>query len=313
MESTVPAVPATERKSHGPTETTQLLKPSRTVPDGKATGPQLTLNLVVCGLGTGIFALPWSTAGASCTVSVLIVAAVLALNAWTIFILIEAAEIHQAYDIGTLLSRMPGALGRAAPPAVNAVIWIGGFFCLVSYVIVIADCAGPLLGEPSWKLKAVTSALVLPLCFLDQRLLSFTSTLSVLAVILVFALVTSVFIDHTEAKFPSICMAGFSWGSVSMFASMMQTVVLQMCVLPMYGEMRNRSPGSFAKVIYCGFAILFVVCASFALLGYLTFGAGVKSNVLLSLPTSRAGNLARLCAGAWHSLLGPTAQRGVAV
>ena len=107
-------------------------------------------------------------------------------EAWTIFILIEAAEIHQAYDIGTLLSRMPGpveselprrsfgcprpgALGRAAPPAVNAVIWsvaedffveqaavpsahhprIGGFFCLVSYVIVIAGCLA--LGADSCK------------------------------------------------------------------------------------------------------------------------------------------------------------------
>ncbi|CAE7603797.1 STY13 [Symbiodinium sp. CCMP2456] len=131
----------------------------------------------------------------------------------------------------------------------------------------------------------------------DQRLLSFTSTLSVLAVMLVFALMTSVFMQDHEASLP-ICMAGLSWGSVSMFASMMQTVVLQMCVLPMYGEMRNRSPGAFAKVVYWGFAVLFIVCASFALLGYFTFGSAVKSNVLLSLPTSRAGNLARLCAGA---------------
>ncbi|CAE7849695.1 unnamed protein product, partial [Symbiodinium necroappetens] len=130
--------------------------------------PQLTLNLVVCGLGTGIFTLPWSTAGASCTVGVLIVAGVLALNAWTIFILIEAAEVHQAFDIGSLLSSLPGALGRVAPPVVNAVIWIGGFFCLVSYVIVIADCAGPMAGVAAWKLKALTSVLVLPLCFLDM-------------------------------------------------------------------------------------------------------------------------------------------------
>lgn len=294
MESTLQGA---ERKADGPTETTQLLKPTKAAPDGKATGPQLTLNLVVCGLGTGIFTLPWSTEGASCTVGVLIVAGVLALNAWTIFILIEAAEVHQAFDIGSLLSSLPGALGRVAPPVVNAVIWIGGFFCLVSYVIVIADCAGPMAGVAAWKLKALTSVLVLPLCFLDQRLLSFTSTFSVLAVILVFALMTSVFMQDHEASLP-ICMAGLSWGSVSMFASMMQTVVLQMCVLPMYGEMRNRSPGAFAKVVYWGFAVLFIVCASFALLGYFTFGSAVKSNVLLSLPTSRAGNLARLCAGA---------------
>ena len=32
-------------------------------------------------------------------------------EAWTIFILIEAAEAHQAFDIGSLLSSLPGAKG----------------------------------------------------------------------------------------------------------------------------------------------------------------------------------------------------------
>lgn len=278
------------------TESTGLLKTSRAL--GTATGPQLMLNIVVCGLGTGLFTLPWSIAGASCFLGVAIVALVLALNAWTIFLLVEAAEIHQAFDIGSLISYVPGQLGRTMPRVVNFTIWVGGFFCLVSYVIVIADCGGPLLHLQSWRLKALSSVLVLPLCFLDQRWLSMTSSMSVAAVLVVFGLLIQLSHAETSSELPKICLAGVSWGTVSMVASMMQTVILQMCVLPMYGEMKDRSPGRFANVVGCSFTILFVICASFAVLGYMIFGPAVKSNVLLSLPASFSGNLARLFAGA---------------
>lgn len=145
------------------TESTQLLKQRN---NGTATGAQLMLNIVVCGLGTGLFTLPWSVAGASCFLGVAIVAFVLALNAWTIFLLVEAAEAYQAFDIGSLLSHLPGQLGHTLPRVVNFTIWVGGFFCLVSYVIVIADCAAPFAQLGPWRLKTLASLLVLPLCFL---------------------------------------------------------------------------------------------------------------------------------------------------
>lgn len=275
------------------TESTQLLKQRN---NGTATGAQLMLNIVVCGLGTGLFTLPWSVAGASCFLGVAIVAFVLALNAWTIFLLVEAAEAYQAFDIGSLLSHLPGQLGHTLPRVVNFTIWVGGFFCLVSYVIVIADCAAPFAQLGPWRLKTLASLLVLPLCFLDQRWLSMTSSMSVGAVAVVFWLLLQ--LSHDTEAFPSLCLAGVSWGTVSMFASMMQTVILQMCVLPMYGEMKDRSPGSFERVVFWSFLILFKICACFAVLGYMIFGPDVKSNVLLSLPASLSGKMARLCAGA---------------
>jgi len=275
------------------TESTQLLKQRN---NGTATGAQLMLNIVVCGLGTGLFTLPWSVAGASCFLGVAIVAFVLALNAWTIFLLVEAAEAYQAFDIGSLLSHLPGQLGHTLPRVVNFTIWVGGFFCLVSYVIVIADCAAPFAQLGPWRLKTLASLLVFPLCFLDQRWLSMTSSMSVGAVAVVFWLLLQ--LSHDTEAFPSLCLAGVSWGTVSMFASMMQTVILQMCVLPMYGEMKDRSPGSFERVVFWSFLILFKICACFAVLGYMIFGPDVKSNVLLSLPASFSGKMARLCAGA---------------
>ncbi|CAJ1347393.1 unnamed protein product [Effrenium voratum] len=137
------------------TETTGLISH----PEGTATGAQLTLNLVVCGLGTGILTLPWSLAGASLIFGVAIIAAVLVVNAWTILLLVEAAETYQVFDIGGLLAHLPGRLGHRAPQAVNAAIWVSGFLCLVSYVLVLADCGQPFLLAPSWRLKILVSLL----------------------------------------------------------------------------------------------------------------------------------------------------------
>merc|ERR1740138_1374514 len=77
---------------------------------------------------------------------------------------------------------------------------------------------------------------------------------------------------------------------------MMQTVVIQMCILPMYAEMQDRSPGRFKQVVAVSFLGLFVLCASFSILGYVSYGSPVKSNVLVNLPSTSLGHAARACA-----------------
>ncbi|CAJ1459913.1 unnamed protein product, partial [Effrenium voratum] len=185
------------------TETTGLISH----PEGTATGAQLTLNIVVCGLGTGILTLPWSLAGASLIFGVAIIAAVLVVNAWTILLLVEAAETYQVFDLGGLLAHLPGRLGHRAPQAVNAAIWVSGFLCLVSYVLVLADCGQPFLLAPSWRLKILVSLLVLPICFLDQRWLSLTSSLSVAAVGIVFWLLLKLDLQDHKARAHRLLLA----------------------------------------------------------------------------------------------------------
>eukprot|EP00933_Yihiella_yeosuensis_P031872 TRINITY_DN2547_c2_g2_i3.p1 TRINITY_DN2547_c2_g2~~TRINITY_DN2547_c2_g2_i3.p1 ORF type:complete len:456 (-),score=80.12 TRINITY_DN2547_c2_g2_i3:504-1817(-) len=287
-------------------------KTSGAAQQGTATSLQLTLNLVTCGLGTGIFTLPWSAAGASSVTSVLIIGAVLALNAWTISILIDASDRHQVYDVGSLLAKLPGRLGSLAELGCNLAILFTTFFCLVSYVIVMVDCIQPFLGmigplddksrsssvqtgmDLRTRLVGLVSLLVFPLCFMDQRKLAFTSFLAVAANVLIFGLLAADYAAEKEA--PKTCFAGLSWGSVAMMAAMMQTVVIQVCVPPMYLEMENRSPGKFNRVVQVSFFILFVICAAFAVVGYEAYGEAVNSNVILNLPHSVAGNIGRLSA-----------------
>jgi len=288
-------------KAAAATEAAHLLPQGKR--QGTATGSQLALNLVVCGLGTGIFTLPWSTAGASVFPAISIIAGVLAVNAWTISFLVEAAERHQKFDIGSLLACIPGSLGPWARIGCNVALCFSTYLCLVSYIIVIVDCLGQSL--PAWALTkrstlvVLAAALVLPLCFLDQQRLSSTSLVAVLANVYIFMVVVGLFVhEDLEGKRPPVCYLGASTGSIAMVSAMMQTVVIQMCVLPMYAEMRDRSVASFNRVVAVSFSALFLLCAGFSVLGYLTFGQGASSNVLLDLPTTRWGSVARLGAAA---------------
>lgn len=284
-----------------PNEITSLVKyPSKAntsdvVAVGKASQLQLTANLITGGLGTGIFTLPWSTAGASITTALSIIAAVLLLNAWTVSILVRAAERHQTFDLGSLLRRLPGPLGRAAQCACNAGLWASLFLCLVGYVTVMADCAESALPHghrPS--LVLLSAALVLPLCFLDQERLSVTSTMCVAVNLNIFAVLAKSFVQgELESTRPPVCYVGLGMGSIAMLSAMMQAVIVQMCVLPMYAEMKDRTPEKFDRVVAISFSALFILFAAFSVAGYLSVGAKVQSNILLDLPHTFWGQSSR--------------------
>jgi len=279
-------------------ETIKLLGGKTLQKQGTATSTELVVNLITCGLGTGVFTLPWSTAGSSVVVSVTIIGFVLALNAWTISIIVEAGERHQTFDLGSLLGRIPGVLGRVAEVSINIFIWFSAYLCLVGYIIVIVDSLHsvmPFYGRSS--LAILAAAAVLPLCFLDQKRLAFTSTLAVAATANVFMVICAQFAhSELEGTRPPSCLLGVSTGTVAMFSAMMQTITIQMCILPMYEELKDRSPKKFNGILAVSFGSLFVLCSAFAVLGYLTFGESVSSNVLNNLPATRWGHLTRLSA-----------------
>uniref|UniRef100_A0A7S1AVE2 Amino acid transporter transmembrane domain-containing protein n=1 Tax=Noctiluca scintillans TaxID=2966 RepID=A0A7S1AVE2_NOCSC len=266
---------------------------------GHATQLHLVLNLIAAGLGSGILALPWSTAGASVIPALSIIGVVMLLNAWTISIVVEAGDRHQTFDLGSLLGKLPGRMGTSAQAVCNTVLWVTMFLCLVSYVVVITDSVQAVVNLPREKIVLLATLVVLPLCYLDQSRLSVTSALSVFATLCVFGVIVRQFLNHvTESTLPPVCFLGLSRGALAMFSAMMQTIIIQMCVLPMYSEMQDRTPAKFNRVVVCSFFVLSFMFASFAVVGYETYGRSVRSNILLELPTTSLGLVARLSAAA---------------
>jgi len=172
--------------------------------------------------------------------------------------------------------------------------------CLVGYMIIVADSAGQVVsGFSRWCWVALGSAVVLPLCYLDQAYLGFTSTFSILVNVYLIALIGLLYADPValDAQIPdpeSVCYLGFTRGSVSMFSAMMQTIIIQPCAVPMYKQLERRSPARFQRILVISFSFLFILFAGFACLAVMAIGPDVQSNVLLDLPKNGFGHLARL-------------------
>eukprot|EP00929_Paragymnodinium_shiwhaense_P013720 TRINITY_DN121568_c0_g1_i1.p1 TRINITY_DN121568_c0_g1~~TRINITY_DN121568_c0_g1_i1.p1 ORF type:complete len:474 (+),score=88.93 TRINITY_DN121568_c0_g1_i1:74-1495(+) len=264
---------------------------------------QLAINLITGGLGTGMLSLPWSMAGAGIIPGVLMTFAVVGLNAWTITILVEAAEAYQVFDLGGVLSMLPGTvlgvrLGRFMQSFTNAMVWVVLMGSLISYLIVMHDSAVPFL-ERSDALKgfsnrltvvSVSALIVLPLCFLDQAWLSFTSTLGIAVNVYLIILLFVLFGNHASDSSLSsdACILGIGTGSLAMLSTLSQCVIIQMCVLPMYEELQDRTPAKFRRSLLIAFASLAVLFSVFATLGYLLYyhtgDVALNGNLLKNLP-----------------------------
>lgn len=281
---------------------------ARKLSTGKASSLQITFNLITAGLGTGVFTLPWSTAGASVFPALAIIALVLVINAFTIMILVEAAERHQTFDIGGLVARLPGRVGQVAQYICNSFMWFSLFLCLLSFIIVMVDCMEGYLSDPTVTasgqphphrgfLVAIACLCIMPLSFLDQRRMAFTSVLALVANLNILAFMfTSAAEEAKEGARQPICYFGLGAGSIAMVSAMMQVVVIQMVILPMYAELEHRSPAKFQRIVAVSFSVLFMFCSGYALAGYTTYGQSVSSNVLKNFAGTHWGYASRLSA-----------------
>ncbi|CAE7365666.1 AVT6E [Symbiodinium pilosum] len=214
-------------------------------------------------------------------------------------ILVHAAERYQVYDLGALLGKLPGKLGPGMQIFTNLMVWVVLFGSLVSYIISICDSAQPFIVgtilEQRWALAGLASVLVLGLCFLDQKYLSFSSGAAILVNMYLLGLVCFEYGKKaTRDELPSgVCSLGLSKGSVTMVSTMMQSVIIQMCVLPMYKELENRNPRRFGRLLTIAFSVLTLIFIILAMAGYYAFGPSVESNLLSSLPRTTAMNVAQ--------------------
>ena len=53
-------------------------------------------------------------------------------------------------------------------------------------------------------------------------------------------------------------------------------------------EIKNRTPAAFGKALGIAFSFLFVLFSLFAVVGYMTYGSNVESDILNNFPTIHA-------------------------
>jgi len=235
-------------------------------------------------------------AGGSIFVSLVVLAGVLGINAFTIMLLIQAGDKYQQFELGCLLAMLPGRIGKWSQLISTTLVWATLWGVLVGYMLVIqaqivpfipSDSSAMLRDKKFWA--AIGTCAVIPLCFLNTKYLSFTSGLSVLVNIYLFGTLIALFVDQSEKEEQHICYIGFGPGVVT-FASLMQYgVIIQFCVLPMYKEMKDRRPAAFGKAVGIAFTFLFILFSLFAVIGYMAFGPTVKDDILDDYPSIKSG------------------------
>jgi len=278
-----------------------------TPPAQLASATAITANLIAAGLGTGLLTLPWGAAGASIVTSAVLIALVLLLNGWIIMLTVRACERFNEFDLGGLLRHLPGRLGPLLMTVGDSIILFSQFLVLLGYIIVIVDSlefllpGGTIFGNRT-LLTAMTAVCILPVCFLDQRLLAFTSTFSIMAnVYLILLLVKCAFNAQFNPVTPQgpaldvsgVCILGFAPGVITQCDLLMYTVIILMMIPPMYKELEGRSPEKFQKCLTVGFVAIFFILVLVMICGYIAFGPHVDSNVLMSLPKDVFGSAAQ--------------------
>jgi amino acid permease len=222
---------------------------------------------------------------------------IMSMNVGTIAILVYAAEAHQAFDLGALLALLPGRLGTSMQWLTNLAIWFTCLLTLVGYIIAIHDSAvqipfikTSLLGQDSdrWIVAGIASLLVLPLCFLDQKYLSFTSVLAILVNVNLLVLIFYLFGKGAaeDSLGPDLCWLGFGKGTLTMVSTTTNSIIAQMCILPMYQVIENRTPERFCRVLFISFGCLFGLLVAFSVLAYMAFGTKSEGNILVNLPVN---------------------------
>ena len=177
------------------------------------------------------------------------------------------------------------------------------FSQLRRYLMIIGDSVVPTVENHSSftvdrKIPIVLGTFViLPLCFLSQKTLAFTSSLGVFSnCFIVFAILYNYgILKHSETWTPpEVCMLGFTEGNITFVSSICMAMVIQPCILPMYENLERRSPERFAKSLRRSFLVLWGLFMLFSVFAYITYGAEIKGDVLKNLPKAWYSTVARL-------------------
>merc|ERR1719487_2665679 len=140
---------------------------------------------------------------------------------------------------------------------------------------------------------SIASLCILPLTFLDGKRLSIFSSMAILVNVYLFFLILGA--TPSGAATTDGCFLGWGIGSVAYFSTLECCVVIQMCLLPMFESMENRSAPLFKSAVNRSFMLVFVLFSAFVTAADFAYGAAnMQENIMNNLPHDGLSNVAQL-------------------
>lgn len=129
---------------------------------------------------------------------------------------------------------------------------------------------------------------MLPLCFLPQKYLAYTSFASIAINIFIFIAIILNFTVELKSKVePNICMMAFSTGNVTFVCSIVMAIGIHPIIMPMYEELEGRNVKKFSRSLMISSGFTWTLFMLFSSLGYLSYGTKTLQNFILNLPPTQ--------------------------
>lgn len=255
-----------------------------TVVVGQSTLPQTIFNSVNTLIGVGILALPLAFDYSGWFLGLLFFIFAAVTTCYTAKLLAKCADVDSSLITFADLAYV--SFGPWARIAVSILFIIELLGACVALVVLFADSLSALLPEAGLTLdewKVVFGILLIPLCFVPLRLLSFTS---ILGIISCFGIVVAVTLDGLiKAEAPgslrqpaATSLWPRNWAALPISWGIMMAPWGGHSVFPnIYRDMRH--PYKYRRGVNISYGFTFVLDLLMAVVGFLMFGHGVKDEV----------------------------------
>ncbi|KAJ3281688.1 hypothetical protein HK104_011323 [Borealophlyctis nickersoniae] len=264
-----------------------------TVPTGTVTSSWINITNTI--LGSGMLAMPSALAGVGLGLGIVLIGLSGAASAFGLILLTKvAAEVGRTSSFFACSKiTYPGAA-----VLFDLAIAVKCFGVSVSYLVICGDLlpkvvAGFVPGieaDSIWLTRelwiSICMALILPLCFL-RRLdsLRYTSAFALLAVVYLLFIVVSYYIFPPPDMPPRPAPSEIRWVNVdSKFLNYLPIFVFAFTchqnIFSVYNELIDNAPSQVGRVIYQSVGTAFGAYQTIGIIGYLTFGDQVPSNIL---------------------------------
>lgn len=248
-------------------------------------------------VGAGIFSLPIGLQHASPTVGLGLLAMIAVLSASSFFMIGYCIAVWKLRTLSQLWGRL---VGRCAW-VIDLMIFVNGWFCLVSYMVLIGDFTTrsfsaflgpthPFARSRALCLWSLTLTVLLPLSLAgDLRSLAVTSGLglAVLAYVIAFVVQDSWFAGGLVGLVGEWRLGSFE--TIALFA---QAFGAHYNAPKMFSELARPTLSRWALLSTISHTVAFFVYATFAWSGFRRFGSSVQGNVMRNYEPGVAVNIA---------------------